>query len=95
MNPVRPSGEGVLLDVRVVPNAKKEAAEYSDGVLKVKVKAPPEKGKANKDVLRVLSSLFGPCAIVRGHTSGRKTVLLSRCTPEKAAETLESLAKAR
>jgi len=42
------------LHVKVTPNsAKSEVVAWFDGRLKVKVSAQPEKGKANKGVVRI------------------------------------------
>ena len=46
--------------VRVQPRASRERVEPTgDGGLKVYVSAPPERGKANERVIRVLAEYFG------------------------------------
>ena len=46
--------------VRVTPRAgKNEVLKISDGEYKVKVTAPPEKGKANEAVVNLLADYFG------------------------------------
>ena len=59
--PVRANGDVSLLVVRVTPKSSRDALEGVEAdaagqtYLKVKVKAVPEKGAANKAVCRVLS----------------------------------------
>jgi uncharacterized protein (TIGR00251 family) len=88
---VRETREGVLLDVHIVPNSRKEVFEWVGGVLKLKVKAPPAKGKANKDVLRILSGVFGSCRIVTGHSSRKKIILVEGKSMEDVLETLATI----
>jgi uncharacterized protein (TIGR00251 family) len=53
------SGE-VYLRVKVIPGAGKTEAigAMADGALKIAVKAPPEKGKANKELASFLAKEF-------------------------------------
>jgi uncharacterized protein len=45
--------------VKVIPRAgKNEVLKISDGEYKVKVTAPPEKGKANEAVIKILANYF-------------------------------------
>ena len=48
----------LTLPVRVIPNARTNAADLIDGVLRLKVTAQPEQGKANKAVISSLATLF-------------------------------------
>ncbi|WP_297523770.1 DUF167 domain-containing protein [Thermococcus sp.] len=72
--------EGALLLIYVQPKAKKNAIEGIDewrGRLKVKIKAPPVEGKANKEVVKFFSKLLGAeVAIVRGETGREKDLLV-------------------
>ena len=67
------------LNVKVVPGASRDrvAGRYGDGV-KVQVAAPPEDGKANRAVLRVLAEFLGVKAdrlrVIRGRTQPRKVI---------------------
>lgn len=50
----------MILTIRVIPNAARdEVVGWQDGVLKVKVRAVPEDGKANKAVCRLLAGEMG------------------------------------
>lgn len=47
------------LTVRVVPRASRtEIVSYINGVLKIRLKAPPVNGAANEELVRFLSKLF-------------------------------------
>ncbi|MFU8781022.1 MAG: DUF167 domain-containing protein [Kiritimatiellia bacterium] len=67
------------INVKVVPRASKDEllGEFGDG-LKVRVKAPPEDGKANAAVTRLVAAHFGVPAsnvkIVAGASSSRKII---------------------
>ena len=71
---------GILLTVRVQPGAQRTEVlgTMADGSLKVKLKAPPVRGEANRELVSLLASRFGVAEsavkIVRGHTSRIKTV---------------------
>jgi uncharacterized protein (TIGR00251 family) len=68
-----------LIHVKVVPGASRDrvAGRYGDGV-KVQVSAPPEGGKANRSVERVIAEALGvrpqQVRVVKGHTTARKVV---------------------
>ncbi len=78
---------GTLLHLRVKPGARKnEILGVHGGALKLGVIARPERGKANRGVLKLLAKLLdlAPSTIelVAGNTSQDKTVLV----PLSAAE---------
>lgn len=67
------------IELKVITRAKKEIVEkISENSYRVKVTAPPEKGKANKRVIELLSKEFKvskqDIRIVSGDTSNRKTI---------------------
>jgi len=68
----------VKIQVKTVPNAKKESVELKDGVYVVRVRAVPEKGKANEAVVKLLAKHFkvakNQVKIVRGVTRRNKVV---------------------
>jgi uncharacterized protein (TIGR00251 family) len=70
----------VTIRVKVVPGSScsEVVGDLGDGTLKVKVAAPPEKGKANDAVRELLAAHYGvprnAVTIVSGHASPRKLV---------------------
>ena len=71
--------EMATLSIKVVPGSRHDrvAGRFGEG-FKVQVSAPPEDGKANRAVVRVIARALGVKAqqvtIVRGHAQPRKTV---------------------
>ncbi|WP_456365054.1 DUF167 domain-containing protein [Thermococcus sp.] len=84
--------EGTLLLIYVQPKAKKNAIEGIDewrGRLKVKIKAPPVEGKANKEVVKFFSKLLdAEVTIVRGETGREKDILVRGLSAEDARRRL-------
>jgi uncharacterized protein (TIGR00251 family) len=70
--------------VKVVPRSSKSevVGAMPDGTLKVRVAAPPEKGKANHAVCALLAEHYGVAAaavsIVSGHTAALKLVKVEK-----------------
>jgi uncharacterized protein (TIGR00251 family) len=72
----------VKLQVKVIPASSNDCiAGWLEDTLKIKVKAPAEKGKANKAVIKVLEKSLalakGSVIIESGLTSCRKTVVIN------------------
>ena len=73
---------GTRISVRVHPNAgRDEVLGFTDGVLQVRIAAPPIKGKANERLVAFLSRLLGvgkgSISIIRGHTSRNKLIKIN------------------
>lgn len=73
---------GTRLRLRVHPKARKDTITgVHAGALKVSVTAPPERGKANEAVVKVLAKALDlpkqAVAIVAGETSQDKTVVVA------------------
>ncbi|MCW8851269.1 MAG: DUF167 domain-containing protein [Gammaproteobacteria bacterium] len=67
------------LQIKVIPSSSKDCiAGWLEDTLKVKVKAPAEKGKANKAVIKTLEKTLelakGSITISSGTTSTRKII---------------------
>ncbi len=77
---LRETKEGVLLDIEVQPNAKKNEIVKVDewrNRLVIKIKAPPKNGKANKEIIKFFFEIFKKkCKIVKGEKSSQKTILI-------------------
>lgn len=70
-----------ILSVKVIPNAAEaEIVGVVGDMLKVRVQAQPEKGKANAELVSFLAERFSvpktSIEIVRGHSSSRKLIRL-------------------
>jgi uncharacterized protein (TIGR00251 family) len=92
--------DGVILHLRVTPNAGRDTIEgvetRDDGavVLRVRVKAVPDKGKANAAVVALLARSLGVAksaiALTSGETSRFKTLTISGA-PEVLADRLNTI----
>jgi uncharacterized protein len=85
---------GTLFRVRVSPRASRTQIEGTkDGVLQVRLNAPPVDGAANKAlrelIARTLRCPRGSVEIIRGERSRDKTVLLRQSESESVRRILE------
>ena len=66
------------INIKVIPNAKKNSVCEEDGIFKVYVNAPPVEGRANNSVIEVLSEYFNVrksnIKIITGEKSRNKIV---------------------
>ncbi len=86
-SPLRLDGSGAVLAVRLSPRASRERIEgicidaNGEAALKVAVGAPPEDGKANAALLRLLAKEWklakSDIAIVQGATDRRKLLRIT------------------
>jgi len=81
------------ISLHVYPNAlRNEIVGFSDGVLGVKVAAPPVKGQANRELVAFLSQVLGVSqsrlAILRGHTSRNKLISVGGLSQEEVLRRL-------
>ena len=73
------------LELYVKPNARKTGVEgfYGDRI-KIRIASPPEKGKANKELIDLISKITGvtksKIRIISGITSNYKRVLIEEDT---------------
>ena len=72
-------GTETKISLRVRPGAaRSEIVGFTDGVLEVRVTAPPVKGQANKELIDVLSRALSVgrrhITILMGHTSRNKVI---------------------
>lgn len=76
---IRETGEGVTFGVKVIPRAKRDQIVGAEnGVVKIRLNAPPVDGKANEALVRFLAERLGVARgnveIVRGETARNKVV---------------------
>jgi Uncharacterized conserved protein len=98
--PYRLGSDGLSLFLRVTPNAGKDAVEgvetRDDGtvVLRIRVKAVPDKGKANAAVVTLLAKALGvpktAITLTSGDTSRFKTLAIAGA-PEALAARLKAI----
>jgi len=86
-------GSKAKISLRVYPNAtKNEVIGFADGVLRVKIAAPPVKGKANRELLAFLGQLLGigkgALTIVKGHTNRNKIIAIDDLSQEELLKRL-------
>jgi uncharacterized protein (TIGR00251 family) len=83
----------VKIQVKVVPNASKNEIigvildEFERKILHIRIKAVPEKGKANKELIKFLSKEWkiptSDIELARGETGRYKTIVVrGGCHPE-------------
>lgn len=73
--------DGVVLCIRVFPGTRSKVERCSDGVIRVGVREPPERGRATSAALRALAVALGvpigAVFLVQGATSRNKRVRVS------------------
>lgn len=82
-----------MLPVKVVPGSRREEiVGWLGERLKVKVAAPPEDGRANEAVCRLIAKKLGvggrEVAVVSGHARPEKTLRIEGVAPEALASRL-------
>ena len=88
--------ERATITVQVQPNASRnQVTRYADGVLHVRIAAPPVRGKANRELIEFLSDILGvsrsSLSIEKGHTSRRKVIAVEGMEQGEVMERIEGL----
>ena len=91
---IRSHPEGAVLPVRAQPGARRnELRGEHNGRLKVSVTQPPEKGKANKALVTLLSRVAkvpkSQIELLKGHSSADKDFLIRRVSEADLRERIE------
>lgn len=92
---VREVEDGVVFTAKVVPGSASptRVCGLLNGMLKVKVSAPPEKGKANECLIEFLAGLLGvkknQLSIVTGQTSPLKQIKVLGITADTLLKRLD------
>ena len=67
---------------------------FTDGVLQVRIAAPPVKGKANRELITFLSKALGigkdSLTIAKGHTSRNKVIAIDGLSQEEIIKRLST-----
>lgn len=82
------SDGNIIFSVRVVPRASRsELVGEQDGLLRVRIAAPPIDGAANEELVRVLAKEFGVARrrinIISGHSSRVKKISIEGLSPRE------------
>jgi len=90
---IKEHGEGVAVKVKVRPGSSRQGVRVlENGEIIVHVHSSPEKGKANQELIKLLSRRMGVSAsrlqIVRGEKSRRKTILIKDIDTHEVIEHL-------
>ena len=82
---VRDTKKGVLIDVHVISQSKETQIKFNEWEprIKVKVRSPPHKGRANVEVKELFRQMLGRCEIISGSLSPKKTLLIEDCTTQE------------
>ena len=69
----------MIINVKVIPQSQNNAfVEYKEGILKIKIKGTPVKGKVNENLINFLSEAFdvskSKIQIISGLTDRRKKI---------------------
>ena len=92
---IQESDEGVVFTAKIVPGSSgsTRVCGLLDGMLKVKVAAPPEKGKANQCLLKFLAKELGlkknALSILSGKTSPIKQIQVEGLSAKALSEKLD------
>ena len=86
--PVRPHPDGCVIAVRATPNApRSEIAGIVEDAIKIRIKAPPVEGKANKVLVEFLAETLDlrrrDVELLRGETGRNKQLLIRSLSPDQ------------
>lgn len=84
---IKETNDGIIVNIKISPNAKKNEIINSETETKIKITAQPIDGKANKCLIEYLSKTFKipktSICILKGETSKEKTVLFKTQDKDK------------
>ncbi|MBN1844074.1 MAG: DUF167 domain-containing protein [Sedimentisphaerales bacterium] len=91
---IRKRADGVRFTVKVVPGSSRTGIGGILGsALKIQVAVPPEKGRANQELVRFLAQLLdmpkSAVSVVSGHRRPLKEIQVDRLTEEQLRQRLE------
>ena len=94
ISPISRHGGGSAIAIHVTPRASRSTLEEStDGLLRVRIAAPPVDGAANVVLLRFLADVLhvprSQLKIVSGKSSRRKVVMVDGLTPDALQSCLD------
>ena len=92
---IKETDNGIVVSIKISPNAKKNEIIKTKDETKVKITAQPIDGKANKSLIEFLSKNFKipktSIKILKGEISKEKTILFITDNKEKIESIKDSL----
>jgi hypothetical protein len=87
---IKKDERGVFIDIHVISHSKENQISFSvwEPRLRVKIRSPPQKGKANEEVKGLFKRMLGSCEITSGCLSPKKTVFIGNGSPLEVMEKL-------
>jgi uncharacterized protein len=91
---IRQEKNGASFAVKVAPRAShNQIAQVADGVLKVRLTAPPVEGAANQALVKLLAKALGlaksKVQVIKGHKSRDKRILVQDLEPSQISQLLD------
>ena len=95
---LRESKKGLTFDIQVIPHASRmQLVGVLDGVLKIKVTAPPAEGAANEACIKLLAKELGlkkgQMEISSGAKSRKKTVMIKDISKAELETKINNICK--
>jgi len=95
---LKESKKGLTFDIQVIPHASRaEIAGEQDGVVKIRVTAPPVEGAANEACIKLLASELGlkksQMEICSGLKSRKKTAMIKNVGKSELALKINNILK--
>ena len=83
------SGEDVIIKAKVKTNSPRFLIHLKEDRVMIEVSGPPEKGKANQEIIRNLRKLFRRnVEIARGSLSRQKTIIIRNIRVSEVREAI-------
>ena len=62
----------MIIKARIRPSSKHFKIKLNGDILEINLTQPPDKNKANQELVKELTKKFGSCKIIKGHKSRNK-----------------------
>jgi len=81
---IKQAENGAIIEARVRPSSGKFSIKADKGEITIHTKSPPEGNKANMEIVKELSRLFGmDVRMLQGLKSRRKQILVAGASPHE------------
>ncbi len=64
----------MLMKAKVKVRQQKFSFRLKDGILEISTKSPAENSRANQEIIKELTKVYGRCRIVKGLKSSKKII---------------------